>query len=195
MIAHDASARMGENAHSHVTEQPTVRVAVASPTSDATDKKMNASRPASAEAKATAQRSLLIQRLLLAVQIAAVALQGGLLVISFVPASFSIRLGWSAENGPFPTATAPIVTLVFYLLPFVIGALAPRWEAALFAATLPAWFAIMVYLVGTSSHDGIFAFIKDAQPSYLVGTLELFAVLGFFGWLTRRTFFRATTLA
>ena len=188
MATSDASARVSDYGQSTVSEQPTVRVAVAAPPSTATDKKLHDSRP-STSASTKFARATLVKQLLLAVQIAAGMLQTLLLVISFVPASFSVRLGWSSADGPFPTSTAPLVTVVFYLLPFVMGVLARRWEAAVFGATSPAWLAIFVYLVGTSSHNGIFDFIKNAQPSYLVGTLELFAALGFFGWLTRRTFF------
>ena len=188
MTTSDGSARMSEQSQSTVSEQPTVRVAVAMPPLEATDKKLSASRP-SAPTRNPSLKTKIAKPLRLGVQISAGIIQTLLLVISFVPASFSVRLGWSASDGPFPTSTAPAVTIIFYLLPFVIGVLARRWEVAIFGATSPAWAAILVYLVGTSSHNGIFNFIQNAQPSYLVGTLELFAALGFFGWLTQRTFF------
>lgn len=112
--------------------------------------------------------------------------ESALFIISLVPATFTARLNWSATDGPFPASTAPLVTIIFYLAPFIIGALARRWEVAVIGATLPAWFAIGIYNVSTSSQDGIFAFVHNSQPSYLVGALELFAALGGIGWLTRR---------
>lgn len=128
-------------------------------------------------------RAILVQLGLLAV---VVIVETGLMLMSFVPNSIAIRLGWSATNGPFPTSVAPLISALFYLTPFIAGLLARQWEVALFAATLPVWLSLGVYTVAATPQNGIFALTSGAHPSYLVGTLELFAVLGGFGWLMRR---------
>ncbi len=113
-------------------------------------------------------------------------IESGLLVMSLVPPTKSAQLGWSATNGPFPSAAAPAVTAVFYLAPFACGLLARRWEIALVGATFPAWISIGIYTIAASTQNGIFALTSGAHPSYLVGTIELFAALGGFGWISRR---------
>jgi hypothetical protein len=118
--------------------------------------------------------------------LALTALETGLLTISLIPASRTASLGWSATNGPFPASSAFLVTAIFYLAPFATGLLTRRWEVALFAATFPAWFSIGLFSVASSPDQGIFSFAHGEQPGYLVGTLELFAALGGFGWLMRR---------
>jgi len=120
-----------------------------------------------------------------------VIVESGLLVLSLVPPTKSAQLGWSATNGPFPSAAAPIITAIFYLAPFACGVLARRWEIALMSATFPAWFGIGIYTVAASTQNGIFALTSGAHPSYLVGTIELFAALGGFGWIARRVIFTA----
>jgi hypothetical protein len=178
----EAAPRVTEAERSQVTEQPTVRVAVA--TAEGTDKRNGtASRN---ETTTTSSKTNRFARLQLIALIALIVLQTALLFISVVPERFTVQLGWSSGNGPFPAATAPVVTLIFYLLPVAVGCLAQRWEVALFGATLPAWLALGLYTIAASSRNGIFAFIQGAQPTYLVGTMELFAVLGGFGWVTRR---------
>ncbi len=115
-----------------------------------------------------------------------VLIEALIMTLSLVPPTFAARLGWSATDGPFPSVLAPVVTAIFYLLPSVMGFLSRRWEVALFTATLPAWIGITVYTVSSSTRNGIFALVAGAHPSYLVGSLELFAVLGGIGWLARR---------
>jgi hypothetical protein len=160
-----------------VTEQPTVRVPASTlPKADA--------------ARKPAARKAGVARAVAITQLTAVALivlaQTIILTISFIPATRTANLGWTATDGPFPTATAPLVTAFFYGAPFICGLLSRRWEYALVSATLPAWVSIGVYTVAASTQDGIFAFTKGAEPSYMVGTLEFFAALGAFGWLMRR---------
>jgi hypothetical protein len=121
-----------------------------------------------------------------------VIVESGLLVLSLVPPTKSAELGWSATNGPFPSAAAPIITAIFYLAPFACGLLARRWEIALVGATFPAWFGIGIYTVAASTQNGIFALTSGPHPSYLVGTIELFAALGGFGWIARKVIFTAS---
>src|SRR5260370_39902513 len=75
-----------------------------------------------------------------------------LLVMSaLVPAQFWTRFlpnsTSAAFDGPFPPVVAPIITLLLYMLPTVICFLCPRWQKALLYATLPAWFALGVFLL------------------------------------------------
>lgn len=180
-----------ENGHAHngqggVSEQPTVRVASAVAVMEPSAHTITITKSAK-RALAREKEQSWLRRSLHLFGIGALGLvQTGLLVISFVPGSVAITLGWSSANGPFPAATALPVTALFYLLPFVIGVLARRWELALFGATAPVWLAVFIYSVGASSRDGIFYFLRNNEPNYLVGTVELFAALGFFGWLTYR---------
>lgn len=169
-------------AQERMTEQPTVRVAVAHPT-DETGKQQHATAP-------VGKNAVLYQRLQLGGIIALAIIQTGLLLTAYLPARIITDLGWTTSNGPFPAATAPVVTLLFYLLPFGAGLLTQRWDVALLASTAPAWLAIGLFTAATSTQNGIFYFTKLGQPANLVGTLELFAALGLFGWITRRVFSR-----
>ncbi len=117
-----------------------------------------------------------------------VCVETGLMIISLLPGSIDQKLGWTS-NGPFPNATVPIVTAIFYFAPLLTGLLARRWDVALLASSLPAWASLGVYSVASSTHNGIFAATNGSQPTYLVGTIELFAALGFIGWLARRVLF------
>ena len=168
-----------------VTEQPTVRVAVA-PKGDETGKKSGVRSTSSF----TSQNAILFTRLQYAAIIIMALCQTGLLLTAYLPARIINDLGWTTSNGPFPAATAPVVTLLFYLLPFGSGLLTRRWDVALLASTAPAWLAVGLFIAATSTQNGIFYFTKLGQPQNLVGTLELFAVLGLFGWITRRVFAR-----
>lgn len=169
-----------------ISEQATVKVSVASNTETL--------RLPPKEAPQTGTRN---QKLRTSLQIAGIIIlaliESGLLIMSLVPSTKAAQLGWSATNGPFPTATVPLITAVFYLTPLLIGLLAQRWEVALVAATFPAWLGIGIYSVASSTQDGIFAMTAGAHPTYLVGTMELFAALGGFGWLTRRIIFNEPT--
>lgn len=111
-----------------------------------------------------------------------------LMILSLVPGTIATRLGWSATNGPFPAGLAPLITTIFYVLPALIGVLARRWEVALFSATFPAWIGLGIFTIASSPQNGIFALTASTNPAHLVGSLELFAFLGGFGWLVRRAF-------
>ncbi len=165
-----------------VTEQPTVRVAVAPHKADETGKQPRAT-PSAANRNAA-----IVRRVQVGGIIALATIQTGLLLTAYLPARIITDLGWTTSNGPFPSAAAPVVTLFFYLLPFASGLLTQRWEVALLASTAPAWLAVGLFTAITSTQNGIFYFTKLGQPANLVGTLELFAALGLFGWITRRVF-------
>lgn len=169
-----------------MSEQPTVRVGVAT---EITDKQRHARMSQARDATlGTTPAGRDVNGAMIGIIVLIVA-QTGLLFMTFVPSRITLRLGWSSVNGPFPASVAPVVTLAFYLLPFLIGFLAKRWETAVFSATLPAWLSLGIYIAGTSIQSGVFAFLKGQQPGYLVQTLELFAALGAFGWLARRVLF------
>lgn len=183
-LANGVGVAFGERPDHEITEHPTVRVSAATSTVDEFASK-NPRKP---------PRNLRVgtPRAFAIAQLAGIALlalaETTLLIISLIPASRSADLGWTSTNGPFPTATAPIITAIFYLAPFGCGMLARRWDVALFGATLPAWLSLGLYTIAASTQNGIFAFTRGDQPTYLVGTLELFAALGAFGWLMRRMF-------
>jgi hypothetical protein len=179
MIVEEKAA--APRATDRVTEQPTVRVSVATVAPDVTGKQ---SRPAAA----TNGRAAMLARVQIGGIIAVALVQFGLLMTALLPARIITDLGWTTSNGPFPSATAPFVTAVFYLLPFASGLLTKRWDVALLASTAPVWAAIGLFTVASSTQNGIFYFTKLGQPANLVGTFELFAALGFFGWVTRRVF-------
>jgi hypothetical protein len=166
-----------------VTEQPTVRVAVAPSANDETNKQRRTNT-------FIGKNTVLINRLQLSGIGVLALVQTGLLLTAYLPTRIINDLGWTTSNGPFPAASAPVVTLLFYLLPFASGLLTKRWDVALLASTAPAWLALGMFTIANSSQNGIFYFLKLGQPANLVGTLELFAALGFFGWVTRRVFAR-----
>lgn len=184
-MANGVAVAYGERHDPPITEQPTVRVAAAPGGSHETALKPKRQQLTGGNKSAT---NPMFARAQLATITLLALVETGLLLISLIPASRSINLGWTSTDGPFPTATAPIITAIFYLAPFGCGLLARRWDVAIFAATLPAWLSLGLYTIAASTQNGIFAFTRGDQPTYLVGTLELFAALGAFGWIMRRIF-------
>lgn len=124
--------------------------------------------------------------------IATVALETILVTLALIPAQMWTRLlpqsSGAALNGPFPTPIAPLITALLYLLPAVIGFLCRDWKKALLYATLPAWIGLGLFLVAATSKIGIFYLVSTEHVKENVSTLELFAVLGGMGWLTRQIF-------
>jgi hypothetical protein len=114
----------------------------------------------------------------------ALAVELALLLIALVPSSF-----WLAHHepsgGPIPPALSPVVAGLFYGLPALIGALCRRWPAAVVLATLPAWADTGVFAVAAATRIGPFYLAQQGHAVGTVGTLELFAALGLFGWLAR----------
>lgn len=106
-----------------------------------------------------------------------------LLLVAVVPQSIWAAHGY--PNGPVPHLLIPAVAGVFYVLPSVIGALCRRWIPAVVLATLPAWVDLGVFGVAAATRVGPFYLGLDVHASSTVGTLELFAILGFLGWLAR----------
>lgn len=125
-------------------------------------------------------RTLGIRR---AVLIASVLCEMILLLIALVPQSIWSNLGY--PNGPIPTSLAPVVAGAFYLLPALTGALCRGWKLAVVLATLPAWLDLGIFAIAAAGRIGPFYLTMDPHAVSTVGTLELFAVLGALGWLTR----------
>jgi len=118
-----------------------------------------------------------------------------LLVMSaLVPAQFWTRFlpnsTSAALDGPFPPLVAPIIALLLYILPTVIGFLCPGWQKAVLYATLPAWFGLGVFLVAATFKIGPFYLVSADHVAANVSLLELFAALGAIGWLGRFIFKR-----
>jgi beta-N-acetylhexosaminidase len=106
-----------------------------------------------------------------------------LLLISLVPQTTWASLGY--PDGPIPEALVPLVAGLFYLLPTLTGVLCRRWSAAITLATLPAWLDLGLFAIVAAPRLGPFSFAQDPHAAALVGTLELFIVLGLLGWIAR----------
>lgn len=113
-----------------------------------------------------------------------VACETTLLLISLVPQSVWASL--KMPNGPIPSLLTPLLALLFYLIPTLVGALCRAWPAALALATLPAWLDLGVFAIAAAPRLGFAYLAQDPHASGAIGTLELFGGLGFFGWIARR---------
>ncbi|GCE13071.1 hypothetical protein [Tengunoibacter tsumagoiensis] len=91
----------------------------------------------------------------------------------------------STLNGPFPASIAPVITLLLYALPTVIGFLNRDWQRAILLATLPAWIGLGIFLIGATFKIGAFYLVSADHVTANVSVLELFAALGGIGWLAR----------
>lgn len=120
---------------------------------------------------------------------AAVAAEVLLLLIALVPQSIWASHGF--PDGPIPTRAAPFVAGAFYVLPAVTGMLSRRWQTAIVLATLPAWLDLGLFAIAAAPRIGPYYLAVEPHAVSTVGTLELFAVLGALGWLTRPLVFGA----
>ena len=126
------------------------------------------------------RREQVLHNLTLGVSLAS---ETGLLLISLVPQSAWASHGW--PNGLIPEAAYPLVAALFYLFPAAIGGLCSRWQIAVVLATLPAWLDLGLFAVVTATRFGPFYLAEESHAAGTASTLELFAVLGALGWLTR----------
>lgn len=124
--------------------------------------------------------------------ISLVAIETALVMMALVPAQLWTRLlpqsTASALDGPFPPVIAPIITILLYVAPSVIGFLCPGWQQALLYATLPAWIGLGTFLIAATFKVGIFYLVSADHVTANVSTLEMFAALGGIGWLGRYLF-------
>jgi hypothetical protein len=115
-----------------------------------------------------------------------------LVTLALVPAQLWTRLlpqsPSAALDGPFPPVLAPIIPVLLYALPTLIGFLCRSWQRALLLATLPAWIGLGLFLVAASSKVGIFYLVSVDHVTANMSMLELFAALGGIGWLGRHIF-------
>jgi hypothetical protein len=97
-------------------------------------------------------------------------------------------VGGATLNGPFPATIAPLITIVIYLLPTVIGFLNRHWQRALLYATIPAWVGLGVFLIASTVKQGAFYVVSADRILANVSVLQLFVALGGIGWLARHFF-------
>ena len=126
------------------------------------------------------------------VVIGMIALETILVTLALVPAQEWTRLlpgsSSAAQDGPFPPALAPIIPLLLYVVPTVIGFLCRSWQRALLYATIPAWIGLGLFVVAAASKVGAFYLVAPAQVTANISVLELFAALGGIGRLARHLF-------
>ena len=112
-----------------------------------------------------------------------------LVALALVPAQLWTRLlagaSSAALDGPFPASIAPVITLLLYLMPSLIGLLCRSWQRALLLATLPAWIGLGLFVVAATFKVGAFYLVSSDHVTANVSILELFAALGAIGWLAR----------
>ena len=119
------------------------------------------------------------------VVIGMIALETILVTLALVPAQEWTRLlpgsSSAAQDGPFPPALAPIIPLLLYVVPTVIGFLCRSWQRALLYATIPAWIGLGLFVVAAATKVGAFYLVAPAQVTANISVLELFAALGGIG--------------
>ncbi len=112
-----------------------------------------------------------------------------LVTLALVPAQLWTRIlsgsSSAALDGPFPPTIAPVITLLLYLMPSIIGLLCRSWQRALLLATLPAWIGLGLFVVAATFRVGAFYLVSNDHVTANVSVLELFAALGAIGWLAR----------
>jgi hypothetical protein len=121
-----------------------------------------------------------------------VVLEMLLVTLALVPAQLWIRLlpnsPSAALDGPFPASIAPVITLLLYVVPVIVGFLSRSWQRALLFATLPAWIGLGLFVVAATFKVGAFYLVSADHVTANVSLLELFAALGAIGWLGRHIF-------
>jgi hypothetical protein len=124
--------------------------------------------------------------------IAIIVLETILVTTALVPAELWTRLlppsSSTALNGPYPASIAPVISLLLYVLPTLIGFVCRSWQKALLLATLPAWIGLGLFIVVATFKIGAFYLISADHITANISTLELFAALGGIGWLARFLF-------
>jgi hypothetical protein len=106
-----------------------------------------------------------------------------LLIVGMVPQPTWQDLGYRSGS-PLPQTLLPLVTILFYAIPALVGLLCRRWQAALVLATVPAWLDLGIFAVAVAGQLGPY-YLVQSHPDGTVGTLEVYAALGLAGWLVR----------
>jgi hypothetical protein len=121
-----------------------------------------------------------------------VAVETILTTLALVPSQFWTRILPQSPNaaldGPFPATIAPVITVLIYLMPTIVGFLCRSWQRALLFATIPAWIGLGLFVIAATSKVGAFYLISNDHVTANVSVLELFAALGGMGWLARNLF-------
>lgn len=121
-----------------------------------------------------------------------VALETILTTLALVPSQFWTRIlpqaPSAALDGPFPATIAPIITVLIYLTPTIVGFLCRSWQRALLFATIPAWIGLGLFVIAATFKVGAFYLVSNDHVTANVSVLELFAALGGIGWLARNLF-------
>src|SRR5437762_1479064 len=107
-----------------------------------------------------------------------IVLETILVSLALVPAQLWTRLlpdmPSAALDGPFPPIIAPIITVLLYVVPTIIGLLCRSWQKALLFATLPAWLGLGAFLAAATFKVGAFYLISPDHVAANVSVLELF---------------------
>jgi hypothetical protein len=132
------------------------------------------------------------ERRLFFLMLGLVVVETFLVTLALVPAQLWTRLLPQSPNaaldGPFPPLIAPVITLLIYLTPTVVGFLCKRWQQALLYATLPVWIGLGLFVVAATGKVGAFYLVSPDHVVANASALELFAALGGIGWLARYLF-------
>ncbi len=141
--------------------------------------------------RSTTPSSVQEKRLFMLV-IGMVGIETILVLLALVPAQLWTRLlpnaTSAAQDGPLPSAIAPIIPALLYIVPTAIGFLCRSWQRALLYATLPAWIGLGIFVVAATFKVGAFYLVSPDHVMANVSVLELFAALGGIGWLGRHVF-------
>ncbi len=121
-----------------------------------------------------------------------VSIETILVIMAMLPPQVWTRVlpagGNATLNGPFPAPIAPVITVILYLLPTIIGFLNRRWQRALLLSTIPAWVGLGIFLITATVKQGAFYMVSADRILSNVSVLQLFAALGGIGWLGRHLF-------
>ena len=85
-----------------------------------------------------------------------------------------------------------IASVAILILPVIVGLVAQRWEVAIVLTVLPFFVLAVVYTAIFAPVWNIDLFQLGVQAGRVAGTAVLLGGLGWFGWLLRRIFLRAT---
>lgn len=124
--------------------------------------------------------------------IALVAIETIVVITALVPTQLWARILPASDNvalnGPFPAKIAPLITILIYVTPTLVGFLCRNWQKALLLATLPAWIGLGIFLVAATFRVGAFYLVSSDHVTANISVIELFAALGGIGWLGRYLF-------
>jgi hypothetical protein len=113
--------------------------------------------------------------------------------------AYDVPLLWRFGAQRLVPLTIALFGIATFALPAIIGVFSRTWRSALVLAVLPWWIAIIAQ-AGTllTPYIGLAAsgrgridapfWLSASELPLLLGSLALFAALGYLGWLARRAF-------